>query len=737
MFQTKAIFQIPCATLMTLDTSIIQIDSYSKYLLVSTITRTFLCDTEKEQYRQIGKKLREGIFGACFAPIIEKPKSTNDQRIVCSRPGARLWQADFDATVTCTHHFKNIASQKPASIVHLEDVCDAHLSVTDYTTCDYELPETFNFGKVLGVARKFILTYTSDIVYIIDPHHATLLFWTNYYSGIQDIKVVNNYIYIQLENFHIETLFVSVLEDLILDTLFKKQYFFCAELCVHFAEDVLTLISTSNRIHLITILEEKLINARCNYLLDQIVPVLDKIREFSEAQFVARKLEGGVVTVENAYYAENKFYEQKSDTLQVLKELTEGSENIKEKLQCLEDKVKKAKIEEVIMEKKDTLDVQTTVKCTAPSETLCFTDTANNLKVLRKHYELNKINAQVETQRMKDLFGSKNVDSVVELLEGFVESSLVEITEREQVQAWCYTQFLKHLIRNEIPVDETIFNYTERAFVTLNVTKQFSCVCGYPLPQAKNKLPDFLIIGCKICQYLQERNKPLTGITNNVPYMWKYVITELNIAEFLPLILQLSDNDLFKAFYNKFTYDIWDEATNLLVKLKKAVCLNCDAKIETSGVITWSDFANLMLQSIGSISTAKLLKRYAKWIPNGDLDGSFYQTCIFSTALDNLQQDFRSEAVNFSTEMFSDKEMSLQVKLPYITVPPNHLIWFFLDERVDFQVSSQETYEANVLRQRCTACSERLQGIVWFLRAAIKYRNSGRCFYTEMQSYFS
>lgn len=664
---------------MTLDSAIVQIDSYSKYLLISTITRTYLCDTEKEHYKQIGKKLRDGYFGACFAPAKETPMDSGDVRIICSRPGARLWQVNFDAIVLLTHHFKYIASQKPASIVHLENKGNVHLSVTDYLSSAYDLPEAFNFGKLLCVAQKFILTYANDVLYIIDPHSATLLFWTNYYTNIRDVKVVNNYIYIQSDNFHIETVFISTLEDLILETLFKKQYFFCAELCVHFSEDVINLIATSNRIHLITILEEKLANnADCQDLLKKLTPLLEKIREFSKTRIQGQKLNGGIVIVDNAHFTENKFYEQQtSDTLQVFKELSstvtdklvEGSKSIKEKLLFLEDKVKKMSVEEIVEPKelpsqKQPLNLQGTIECTG---IVTYSDTPNIFKILKKHYELNKINAYVETQRLKDLFGSRNISAVMELLQGFIESSLVVVSDREEVQAWCYTQFLKHLVRNQIEMDSEIFDYTQDAFLALNADKKFSCTCCYPLPEARNRIPEFFNIGCKICKYLYDQNKPLTDISNKVPYMWKYIIGELdssqNLNEILPLIVQFSDEDLFRAFSDKFTYDVWDEASKFLVKLKKGVCLNCDAEIETKEVITWTDFSNLMLQSLGGLSTIKLLKRYSKWIPNGDLNSSFYQSCIFSTALDSIQQNYRKEAVNLVREMFSEEAVSLQVNL--------------------------------------------------------------------------
>lgn len=666
---------------MTLDSAIVQIESFSNYLLISTTTRTVLCDTEKEQYKQIGKKLRDGQFGACFLPKCEKPVTTSDVQIVCARPGVRLWQADFEGTVTVTQQFKCVATQKPASIIHLDNNKDAHLSITDHSSSAYDLPEIFNFGKLLNAAQKFILTFANDVIYIIDESDSTLKFWTKRYTNIRDVKVVSNYLYIRTQNFHIETVFISTLEDLILETLFKKQYFFCAELCVHFLEDISSLIATSNRIHLVTVLEEKLANVESKDLLENIKPLLEKIREFSKSRIQGQKLEGGIVVVGNVHFAENKFYDQAkgeqhtSDTLQVLKELSstvtdklaEGSKSIKEKLQLLEDRVKKVTIEEPVKQneplpKIEPLNIQATLNCT---ETSAGSDIPNIFKILKKHYELNKINAHVETQRLKDLFGSKEIFSVIELLQGFVESSLVTVEEREEVQAWCYMQFLKHVTRNRIEVENRIFEYTQSAFFATNANKTFSCKCGFPLPEARNACPEFLDIGSKICRYLHRENKPLTEITDKIPYMWKYAIKHLKLQkslnEILGLIVQYSDEDLFKEFSDKFTYDVWDEATKFLVKLNKNMCLNCDAKIKTNGSITWSTFSSLMLQSLGGISTVKLLKRYSKWIPNGELNNSFYQSCIFSTALDNLQRSYIKESVSLAKEMFSEEETSLQV----------------------------------------------------------------------------
>ncbi|XP_018580135.1 Hermansky-Pudlak syndrome 5 protein homolog isoform X2 [Anoplophora glabripennis] len=150
------IFQTASATIMHLDSNIVQIDSYLNYLLISTKTRTYLCDTEKECYKQIGKKMRDGNFGACFFNVANNDSpdtyqsikgifktikenesfmttlNNSDVKIYCARPGVRLWEANFEATVLVTHQFRDSLNQNPSDILHLEDVEDARMTVHTY-----------------------------------------------------------------------------------------------------------------------------------------------------------------------------------------------------------------------------------------------------------------------------------------------------------------------------------------------------------------------------------------------------------------------------------------------------------------------------------------------------------------------------------------------------------------------------------------------------------------------------
>ncbi|KAL4713472.1 hypothetical protein ACJJTC_010457 [Scirpophaga incertulas] len=139
-FIAKTMFQNSSQTIMSLDSRICQIDVKESMLLVSTFTRCYICDTSQEQYRQIGQKLRDGEFGACFFNkenhldnvtqtheevtefkqynIVDNgtgfasSKTLTNTLIFCARPSSRLWEATVDGTVIRTHQYKHVLAKK-------------------------------------------------------------------------------------------------------------------------------------------------------------------------------------------------------------------------------------------------------------------------------------------------------------------------------------------------------------------------------------------------------------------------------------------------------------------------------------------------------------------------------------------------------------------------------------------------------------------------------------------------
>ena len=74
---------------------------------MSTVSRCYILNVVSREVVQVGKRQREGDFGACFhAPWSGKPPM-----VYSARPGGRLWEADVEGTVLSTLRLKELITQ--------------------------------------------------------------------------------------------------------------------------------------------------------------------------------------------------------------------------------------------------------------------------------------------------------------------------------------------------------------------------------------------------------------------------------------------------------------------------------------------------------------------------------------------------------------------------------------------------------------------------------------------------
>lgn len=379
-----AIFQSSFYCMVTLESPILQIDTINKYVLISTKTRAILVDTDSGQFCQIGKKLRDGHYGACFhdpngkaaAKIVPTPEKKflnlgldelyeddpldDDVRIFCARPGCRLWEANFEPNVICTHQFKSSLSQFPSRIISMEEEEDHRLNLVETCEDDYVSPDNISFEKVYSFDNKFIITFNSEGFYILDVRQVSVLFWSNKYKNIKDIKLYKNAMYIWHGSANYNVVCLFELENLILDTLFHKKYYICSELCHYFMNEIIYLLESSERIRLILYLKKKLDEFDNTELLEKLNPIFNKIEALNEEQTqnVEIPAKNGLVVVENNYYLESKRLEEFENNMQnnmqdipetiqtlieigttVTEKISEGTQNVLEKLHILQDTV--------------------------------------------------------------------------------------------------------------------------------------------------------------------------------------------------------------------------------------------------------------------------------------------------------------------------------------------------------------------------------------------------------------
>uniref|UniRef100_A0A8C6W3B2 Hermansky-Pudlak syndrome 5 protein homolog n=1 Tax=Nannospalax galili TaxID=1026970 RepID=A0A8C6W3B2_NANGA len=110
-----AFVMFPVQTITTVDSCVVQLDFLDGRLLVSSLTRSFLCDTEREKFWKIGNKERDGEYGACFFP--GRCAGSPQPLIYCARPGSRMWEVSFDGEVLSTHQFKKLLSMPPLPVI--------------------------------------------------------------------------------------------------------------------------------------------------------------------------------------------------------------------------------------------------------------------------------------------------------------------------------------------------------------------------------------------------------------------------------------------------------------------------------------------------------------------------------------------------------------------------------------------------------------------------------------------
>ncbi|KAM4898947.1 BLOC-2 complex member HPS5 isoform 2-T2 [Sylvia borin] len=169
----------PVQIITTVDSRVVQLDYLDGRLLISSLTRTYLCDTERQKFWKIGNKERDGEFGACFFPV-GKNSGNQQPLIYCARPGSRMWEVNFDGEVQSTHQFKQLLSSPPLPVVTLRQ--DPHYTGS---SCS---PQSLSFPKVLYLTEHCVVTWTERGIYIFLPQSVQVLLWSEV-KDIQDIAV--------------------------------------------------------------------------------------------------------------------------------------------------------------------------------------------------------------------------------------------------------------------------------------------------------------------------------------------------------------------------------------------------------------------------------------------------------------------------------------------------------------------------------------------------------------------
>lgn len=656
-------FQTPAYTLMNLDSSVVQMDFFSPLLLVSTLARCYVCDTVLEQYKQIGNKSRNGEFGACFYKIHKhesdildarrEERNINDTRgafnlisdgdsnilgknhskIFCARPGSRLWEVSADGIVVKTHQFKEALAIPPIAIFRSGSTT-LESSQGEGTEREWS-PQSVNFSHLHVISHKYLFSYTTNGLYIIDPASASVLLWSNEYTNISMTAVVDDRIYLMTCDNEFHCLELSSLDSLIVRLYRHERYSGCLNVCSAYKSQLSKVVGAKEFAELFA-LENPPQDEEALTLLRPLITLLQ-----ADGSSRPAKLDSGIVVVhsENDKFADRKTYGyemtsasqspetsiEDSSGQQVSKSETapvEGSLAQEDALKTLEDTLDSNYDDGTLGAKKsEELDPQENVTHRVQSDLQPIYDMTNNIRSNMSERELEEIFLEME-KRLRTIRESYR-DSP--RLQNFI----YEITRAAELHYYntllenASAQFL-HSVGNDY-----VARQFARAFVEINASAYSRCSCDYPHPLEKPVEPKFLTFGeSLIRRYADDLPDECINICDKVPYMWReylaVCVKRCTLDGLLRQCLQTRDDVVLSFVLPALDENQWGCVVACLSELENGTCLFCAiplAKKPDYGVlIDWSGVAREIMKREGPDEATAFLIKLESMVPNIDFD---------------------------------------------------------------------------------------------------------------------
>ncbi|XP_015584779.1 uncharacterized protein LOC107262761 [Cephus cinctus] len=716
IFTVNGIFQVPASTLMNLDSKIIQMDFNSSLLLISTLTRSYLCDTVQEQYKQIGNKTRIGEFGACFYKIynehnadgfvkLQEQKNAdpsrhinlkenlyvneaNDIRIYCARPGSRLWEVTKSGTVTKTHQFKEALVAPPNTIYKINDSEVMQIGETA-EACN---PQSVNFTRLLMFGWKYLFSWTSSGIYIIDPNNSSILLWSNELTDIIMADVIKDNIYLMLQSGEFRCLTLTTFDNLILQLYEKKCYNKCLQVCFLFKPD---LFHSNLDSEFIEIYKK---DNKCNILnSDEIALKLHSLITVlkSNVKKSPIKLNSGIVVVNskqaivdhedcNSYsWFDVKMDVPSSSNEDLLHEVTDFSLNTKlcpNTMNFIESNafVKNNVHENEEISKPDeilNLDPRNTISSRKIEQTNVQEDCISFLKTRTDNSKNEKTQIYLNEEIMRDVHIKlapvyniiKNIKSVlinsqIEEISLQLRNAIKEVTKshgelgemNECVYKVIHDVELQYNIAvlQSFSTEMSCINLTKgtlleicKCFIDINAKNYKECICGFPCLMEKISQPKFLEVGTTLLKSLMSEDAEFCiKLCGKVPYLWRKYFSlcakENSVSsDILLQCLQTKDSVILSFILPLLDTRQWKLVDVCLQKMEKKQCLFCDKVLDlimdpNELMIDWNEVCREIVQREKVEVAFTLLVKVHSIFSNVIFNNSIYQALIFKKILE-------------------------------------------------------------------------------------------------------
>uniref|UniRef100_A0A672N3W9 Hermansky-Pudlak syndrome 5 protein homolog n=1 Tax=Sinocyclocheilus grahami TaxID=75366 RepID=A0A672N3W9_SINGR len=256
----------PIQTITTVDSRVVQLGYSDGHLVVSSLSRCYLCDTEREKFWRVGNKERDGEFGACF--LQQSPAGQRGQALLyCARPGSRIWEASFGGEVLSTHQFKQLLACPPLPLVSYNPAQTS--------------PQSLAFPRLLH--DQNLLTWTDSAIYIFTPHSGQVLLWTEV-KDVVEISVFRNELFCLHGDGRLSHLSLMSPERCVERLMKRENWTLATTICCMFQHTVITSRARKSLpIDRLEQLKAQLNSASQEQLIGQLEEVISKLEPLDSA----------------------------------------------------------------------------------------------------------------------------------------------------------------------------------------------------------------------------------------------------------------------------------------------------------------------------------------------------------------------------------------------------------------------------------------------------------------------
>lgn len=221
----------PVQTVTTVDSKVVQLGFQDGRLLVSSLSRCYICDTDKEKFWRVGNKERDGEYGACFFPQNRGLLLGQPPLLYCARPGSRIWEANFNGEVVSTHQFKQLLACPPLPLITYRNEPQYNAS--------QKSPQSHAFAKLLYMSDQNLLTWTDSAIFIFTPQNGQVLLWTEV-KDIADIVVYRSELFCLHGNGRLSHFTLLSAERCVERLLRRESWLLAAIVCCMFQHAITT-----------------------------------------------------------------------------------------------------------------------------------------------------------------------------------------------------------------------------------------------------------------------------------------------------------------------------------------------------------------------------------------------------------------------------------------------------------------------------------------------------------------